>query len=421
MSRLASMNTLFGKRLFHSAMGSLVLSCLSRVTFGLCVLVIAMQCGCGSLAQSLAQSSSAMNSSASSIPVLSGITALRITTPRLTTRVLFSGDERGVPVMFLHGNLTSATWWEETMLALPAGFRGIAPDLRGFGEADTAAVIDATRGMGDLADDVLALMDKLGIRAAHLVGNSMGGNVIWRLLADAPERILSVTLSAPGSPFGFGGTKDVAGTPCYPDYAGTGAGLANAALLKAIAAGDRSLANPFTPRSAMRALIFKPPFIAAREEELLSAMLQVHRGERAMPGDAVSSPNWTGFAPGKWGIVNAISGKYANGAQIAARLAAFSSKPPVLWIRGADDLVVSNTAASDVGTLGLRGLIPNYPGKEVFPPQPMLDQIRAVLDRYKKAGGHAEERVLENCGHAPHIEQPALFNQYFHALLRTSR
>src|SRR5215470_12392750 len=100
------------------------------------------------------------------VPTLAGITAKTITTPRLTTRVLFSGPEDGTPILFLHGNASSATYWEEVMLALPPGFRGIAPDQRGYGEADRVQKVDATRGMGDFADDAVALLDTLGIQKA---------------------------------------------------------------------------------------------------------------------------------------------------------------------------------------------------------------------------------------------------------------
>ena len=98
------------------------------------------------------------------VKTMEGITAKTIASDRLTTRVLFSGEEGGIPVLFLHGNVSSATWWEETMTALPEGFYGIAPDQRGFGEADPARKIDATRGMGDLADDAVALMDTTVVR-----------------------------------------------------------------------------------------------------------------------------------------------------------------------------------------------------------------------------------------------------------------
>jgi pimeloyl-ACP methyl ester carboxylesterase len=351
----------------------------------------------------------------SSVPVMRGVTAKRIVTKRIATRVLFSGDESGAPVLFLHGNLSSATWWEEAMLALPKGFRGVAPDLRGFGDADTAKYVDARRGAGDWADDAIALLNALGIQKAHIVGHSLGGYVVWRLMADYPDRLFSATLVAPGSPYGFGGTKDTLGTPCYSDFAGTGSGLANKLLIQAIKDGDRSLNTPFTPRSALRAAVVKPPFVPAREEELLSAMMSVHLGDKALPGDAAQSQNWTGFAPGVWGAVNALSPKYAGG--MAKRLVETRAKIPVLWIRGADDIAVSNAAASDVGTLGMRGFIPNYPGKEIFPPQPMLDQTRYVLEQYKRSGGAYKEVVLENCGHAPHIERPQEFNEAFHRFL----
>ena len=109
-----------------------------------------------------------------SIPTLDGITSQEITSERITTRVLFSGSENAIPVIFVHGNASSATFWEETMLALPPAYRGIAPDQRGYGDADVNAKIDATRGLADLSDDVIALMDSLSIDKAHVMGHSMG-------------------------------------------------------------------------------------------------------------------------------------------------------------------------------------------------------------------------------------------------------
>ena len=57
------------------------------------------------------------------IPVLAGVTARDVTTDRLTTRVLFSGPDDGIPVLLIHGNFSNATWWEETIVALPPKFR----------------------------------------------------------------------------------------------------------------------------------------------------------------------------------------------------------------------------------------------------------------------------------------------------------
>ena len=114
------------------------------------------------------------------VPTLDGVRSETITTERLTTRVLFTGPSDGVPVLFLHGNASSATWWEETMVALPSGYLGIALDQRGFGDADIEKKVDATRGPADWADDAVALLDHLGITKAHIVGSSLGGCVVWR-------------------------------------------------------------------------------------------------------------------------------------------------------------------------------------------------------------------------------------------------
>ena len=350
-----------------------------------------------------------------SIPTMAGITARTVATSRLTTRVLFTGTEDGTPVLFLHGNTSSATWWEETMVALPEGYQGIAPDQRGFGDADPEVKIYATRGMSDLADDALSLLGYLGIEKAHIVGNSLGGMVVWRLLMSHPEIFLTATLADPGSPFGFGATKDLDGTPTTPDFAGSGGGLANPELIKRLKENDRSMESQFSPRSALRALLVKPPFIPPREEELLSSMLSTHIGEKDVPGDSVQSPNWPHMAPGIWGASNATSPKYAGDVN---KIVESTPKTRILWVRGSHDLVVSDTAASDPGYLGKLGLLPGWPGDEAYPPQPMVGQTRAILEKYAATGGSYQEVVIEDAGHVPFIEKPEEFNQVFHAHLR---
>jgi pimeloyl-ACP methyl ester carboxylesterase len=346
-----------------------------------------------------------------SVPTLDGVTERTITTDRITTRVLFTGPEDGVPVLFLHGNASSATWWEENMLALPAGYRGIAPDQRGFGNAEFEKKVDATRGAGDWADDAAALLDHVGIAKAHIVGCSLGGYVVWYMLRECPERFLTASLVDGGSPFGFGGTRDIEGTPCYDDFAGSGGGLSNPEFVKNLAEGDRGMESPSSPRAAMRAMVFKPPFVPEREEDLLSSMLTIHLGEQDNPGDFVPSSNWPFVAPGVWGSANALSPKYAGD---VSRLYAAEPKVDVLWVRGSHDLAVSDAAASCPGTLGSAGLIPNWPGMELYPPQPMLGQIRHVLDKYAASGGAYKEVVIEDAAHVPFVEKPEQFNAVLH-------
>lgn len=350
-----------------------------------------------------------------SIDTLPGVRAETIASERITTRVLFSGPENGIPVFFLHGNLSSATWWEEVMVTLPEGFRAIAPDQRGFGDAEFSKKIDATRGLADLADDALALLDILGYHKGHFIGNSLGGSVVWWVLKSAPARVITATLVAPGSPYGFGGTRDTEGTPCCDDYAGSGAGLSsNPEVVRLVSEGYRGSDNPLGTRAALRTLVYRPPFVPAREEDLLSSALSIHVGEQDWPGDFVPSPNWPHFAPGQWGAANALSTKYAF--QLADLLS-IEPKPDILWVRGQEDKAVADGAASDPAVLGALGLIPNYPGPVVYPPQPMLAQTREVLDKYEGAGGSYEEIMIAETGHVPFIEDLETFNKIFHSHL----
>ena len=347
--------------------------------------------------------------------VLDGISARNVTTRRLATRVLFSGPDDGIPVLFVHGNFSSATWWEQTLVELPPGYRGIAPDQRGYHGADRVAKIDATRGMRDFVDDALALLDVLGHERFHLVGNSLGGLVVWWMLADAPERLLSATLAGPGAPFGFGGTRDAKGTPTTPDFAGSGGGLINPVLVQSLLDGDRDSISDFSPRGIMRRLVWSGGQIPEREDALIDAMFRVHIGERELPGDKEESPHWPYVRPGKWGATNAMSPKYVG--NLVQRILDAEPKVPILWIYGADDLAVSNTAASDPGTWGPTGRLPGYPGPEAYPPQPMMDQIRKMLDDYSGRGGSYEEVAIADCGHVPFITHPDEFNRAFHAYL----
>jgi pimeloyl-ACP methyl ester carboxylesterase len=339
-----------------------------------------------------------------------------IDTPRIRMHVLFSGPEDGTPVLFLHGNASSATFWEEIMLKLPAGFRGIAPDLRGYGDTEDK-LIDATRGAGDWVDDLLGLMEALGVEKTHVVGHSMGGAILFDLLPTASDRFLSLTLVNPGSPFGFGGTKTVDGQACYDDFAGSGGGVVNPEFPKLMAGGDRSTDNPqASPRVVMNSFYWKPPFKPAREEDLLSSLMSEKVGDQKYPGDFVTSGNWPNVAPGKFGPINALSPKYVG--DTVERFIASPNKPYVLWIRGDSDMIVSDNSFFDFGTLGKLGYVPGWPGEDVYPPQPMVSQTRHVLDQYSANGGSYEEIVMADTGHTPYVEKPDEFMAEFAKALK---
>jgi pimeloyl-ACP methyl ester carboxylesterase len=106
----------------------------------------------------------------------------------------------GSPVVLLHAFPLSADMWRPQLDAAPDGWRILAPDLRGLGPspAPPAASLD------DMAEDVLAWLDGLGIARAAIGGLSMGGYLTFALFRRAPERFTAAMLA---------NTKATADTP----------------------------------------------------------------------------------------------------------------------------------------------------------------------------------------------------------------
>jgi pimeloyl-ACP methyl ester carboxylesterase len=318
--------------------------------------------------------------------------------------------------------MTSSVFWEETLSALPPRYYAIAPDLRGFGNSE-AAPVDATRGLRDFSDDLHALLNSVSVISGdskvHLVGWSMGGGVAMQYAIDYPDRVASLVLVNPLSPYGFGGTKDIAGTPCYSDYAGSGAGLVRKKFIESlILAQYRSIIAPVL-RKALHNFLFNPSFTLNPEQEnaLLSAMLSTRISDDNYPGNVRNSKNWPFFAPGSHGVLNAMSPKYCN----LTKLVNATPKPDVLWIHGGKDQTISNESIHDFGYLGSKGIIAGWPGKDIFPQQPMVAQIRMVLKAYEQANGRYREVIIDEAGHCPFIEKPKTFREVLLAFLSNRR
>jgi pimeloyl-ACP methyl ester carboxylesterase len=344
--------------------------------------------------------------------LLPGVTSRTVDTGRLRVHVLEAGPVDGVPMVLVHGNLASGRFFEPLLAAAPERYRLIAPDMRGFGGSQRLP-IEATRGMADWADDVHALMRTLGIaEPPHLVGWSTGGAAIAAYALDHPAA--SLTFIDPVSPYGYGGTLPD-GTPCFPDFAGTGGGATNQEFVRRLAEGDRSADSPLSPRNVMNSSFWsashrEPP---GREDVLVDEILASWVGDDGYPGDATPSENWPGFAPGSRGILNALSPKHCRWAQIVD----LERKPPILWTHGTDDIVVADGSPWETGTLGAAGQIPGWPGPEMFPPQQMVTQIRTVLERYRSAGGRADIEMFAGSGHCPAIDAADRWRAVFFAFL----
>ncbi|MEO6943989.1 MAG: alpha/beta hydrolase [Lacisediminihabitans sp.] len=357
-----------------------------------------------------------MNEKSGSDAVFDGIDSRKVATDRLEVNVLeraANGEvaDGGVPVVFIHGNVSSSLFWQPTMLRLPADIRAIAIDLRGFGESEVLPV-DATRGLRDYSDDIAAVLAALDITRANLVGWSMGGGIVMQYLLDHSECVASLTLLSPVSPYGFGGTR-ADGTMLCADGAGTGGGGANPDFVARLRSGDRSADEQTSPRSVYRSSYVKAGFVSEFEDVWVESMLTTSTAVGNYPGNSVASENWPGFAPGDTGVLNTMAPQYFNTSGIVD----VQQKPSILWVRGLDDAIVSDASFFDLNMLGQVGVIPGWPGAEVAPPQPMVTQTRSVLDAYQVAGGSYREVALENCGHSPQLEQAEAFDAALHAVI----
>jgi pimeloyl-ACP methyl ester carboxylesterase len=77
-----------------------------------------------------------------------GVQSRTVRTNRLNVHYIESGPSDGVPVVMLHGNLSTGRFFEHLMPGAPDRYRIIAPDMRGFGDTERVP-IDATRGLRD--------------------------------------------------------------------------------------------------------------------------------------------------------------------------------------------------------------------------------------------------------------------------------
>ena len=110
---------------------------------------------------------------------------------------------QGPPVVLLHGFPdTHMVWRKQVAPLVQAGYRVLAPDLRGYGQTDAPSAVAAYR-LEHVRDDVLAMLDALGIDRARVVGHDWGAIVGWMLCMEAPQRIEQYVALSVGHPAAF--------------------------------------------------------------------------------------------------------------------------------------------------------------------------------------------------------------------------
>lgn len=127
------------------------------------------------------------------------VTERRIKSGKLESYCLFAGDPAKPAVLLLHGagpGANAASNWRHLMPDLAENFYVVAPDLIGFGQSEIPDPFpdNIMAWIGVRVEQILGLMDELGIAKAHIVGNSMGGALTLQLMAEAPDRFAQVAL-----------------------------------------------------------------------------------------------------------------------------------------------------------------------------------------------------------------------------------
>jgi pimeloyl-ACP methyl ester carboxylesterase len=174
----------------------------------------------------------------------------------------------GAPLVLLHAFPLHRAMWAQTSAALGREYRVITPDLRGFGESSGSERVT----IGELADDVIGLLDALGIERASVGGLSMGGYVALNLVIRYPERVDGLILADTRA-----GADDEAGR-------GNRAALAE----KALTQGAVAVAEQMLPKLLSAAAPQADPQLVAQVRALIEgavpaaiAAASLAMGERA--------------------------------------------------------------------------------------------------------------------------------------------
>lgn len=152
--------------------------------------IAAMVCGCATMGE---QGRAAEEEPPTAEPPVKGASFRFIETNGIRMRIAQMGD-RGPMVVFAHGWPESWYSWRHQMPALAAaGFRVVVPEMRGYGQTDAPAPVEAY-DIRQLSADMVGILDALGEKTATIVGHDWGAPVAAHSALFYPDRFTSLVL-----------------------------------------------------------------------------------------------------------------------------------------------------------------------------------------------------------------------------------
>lgn len=107
-------------------------------------------------------------------------------------RIHYRREGSGIPVIMLHAGVADSRMWQPQVEEFAKTFDVVRPDMRGFGDSELPPAPWTPRA------DLLALVDELRLKPAHLVGCSMGGSLAIDFAIDHPERVSKLVVVGAG-------------------------------------------------------------------------------------------------------------------------------------------------------------------------------------------------------------------------------
>ena len=162
-----------------------------RTTLALTVLVIGLA-GCAIESPPAHHRTASMSPSPAPnapIPATTEVRKRSISVNGVNLSIVEAGT--GDPIIFVHGVVTTSHIFPKYLHAYSPDFRGIAVDLRGYGDSEKPATGFTIQ---QFSKDLIALADRLGIQRPVWVGVSMGGMILQQLALDYPDRVRALVL-----------------------------------------------------------------------------------------------------------------------------------------------------------------------------------------------------------------------------------